>query len=76
MAKFDLETLRHSTAHVMAQAIQELYSTEPVKLGIGPTIEHGFYYDIDMETRITDEDLKKIEKKMKEIKKRDPFIYK
>lgn len=70
MAKIDLDTLRHSTAHLMAQAIQELYPNEIVKLGIGPTIENGFYYDIDMETRILDEDLKSIENKMKEIIKR------
>lgn len=74
MAKIDLDTLRHSTAHLMAQAIQELYPNEIVKLGIGPTIENGFYYDIDMETRILDEDLKSIEKKMQEIIKRaDPI---
>ena len=74
MEKVDLDTLRHSTAHVMAQAIQELYATETVKLGIGPCIENGFYYDIDMESRIQDEDLKKIEKKMKEIIKRGDEI--
>lgn len=70
MGKYDLDTLRHSTAHLMAQAIQELYPTETVKLGIGPTIENGFYYDIDLKTRIQDEDLKNIEKRMKEIIKR------
>ncbi len=74
MATYDLDTLRHSTAHLMAQAIQELYPTETVKLGIGPTIEHGFYYDIDLKTRIQDEDLKNIEKKMKEIIKRGDQI--
>lgn len=70
MANYDLDTLRHSTAHLMAQAIQELYPTETVQLGIGPTIENGFYYDIDMKSRIHDEDLQKIEDKMKEIIKR------
>ncbi len=74
MAEYDLETLRHSTAHVMAQAIQELYPTETVKLGIGPTIENGFYYDIDMQSRIQDDELKSIEKKMKEIIKRGDEI--
>lgn len=74
MGKYDLDTLRHSTAHLMAQAVQELYPTETIKLGIGPTIEHGFYYDIDMKTRILDEDLKGIEKKMKEIIKRADVI--
>lgn len=67
MAKYDLETIRHSTAHVMAQAIQELYPSQNVKLGIGPTIENGFYYDIDMDERIQDADLETIEKKMMEI---------
>lgn len=74
MASYDLDTLRHSTAHLMAQAITELYPKENVKLGIGPTIENGFYYDIDMESRIQDEDLKNIEKKMKEIIKRADVI--
>jgi threonyl-tRNA synthetase len=70
MAKYDLDTLRHSTAHLMAQAIMELYPNEKVQLGIGPTIENGFYYDIDMNKKLTDEDLKTIEDKMKEIIKR------
>ncbi|WP_243291222.1 threonine--tRNA ligase [Bacillus sp. FJAT-47783] len=60
-----LEILRHSTAHLMAQAIKRLY--KDVKLGIGPVIENGFYYDIDMEEAITPEDLPKIEKEMKKI---------
>jgi len=55
----------------MAQAIMELFPTEPVQLGIGPTIENGFYYDIDMQTRLTEEHLAQIEDKMKEIIKRD-----
>lgn len=60
-----LEILRHSTAHLMAQAIKRLYPD--VKLGIGPVIENGFYYDIDMEESLTPEDLPKIEKEMKKI---------
>lgn len=60
-----LEILRHSTAHLMAQAIKRLYKN--VKLGVGPVIENGFYYDIDMEETITPEDLPKIEKEMKKI---------
>ncbi|MBO8156439.1 MAG: threonine--tRNA ligase [Bacillaceae bacterium] len=60
-----LEVLRHSTAHLMAQAIKRLYKN--VKLGVGPVIENGFYYDIDMEEKITPEDLPKIEKEMKKI---------
>lgn len=70
MAKFDLDTLRHSSAHLMAQAIMELYPNDNVQLGIGPTIEHGFYYDIEMDKKLTDEELKTIEEKMKEIIKR------
>ncbi|WP_408095350.1 threonine--tRNA ligase [Peredibacter sp. HCB2-198] len=71
MAKYDLDTLRHSTAHLMAQAIMELYPNDKVQLGIGPTIENGFYYDIDMTKKLADEDLKTIEEKMKEIIKRN-----
>lgn len=71
MAKYDLDTLRHSTAHLMAQAIMELYPNDKVQLGIGPVIENGFYYDIDMTKKLTDEDLKSIEEKMKEIIKRN-----
>jgi len=71
MAKYDLDTLRHSTAHLMAQAIMELYPNDKVQLGIGPVIENGFYYDIDMTKKLTDEDLKAIEEKMKEIIKRN-----
>lgn len=71
MAKYELDTIRHSTAHLMAQAVMELFPNEVVKLGIGPTIENGFYYDIDMETRLTEEHLTQIEDKMKEIIKRD-----
>jgi len=63
--KVDLETLRHSASHIMAQAVIELFPG--VKLGIGPSIENGFYYDFDMPEQITPEDLPKIEKKMKEI---------
>ena len=71
MAKYDLDTLRHSTAHLMAQAIMELFPNDKVQLGIGPTIEQGFYYDIEMNTKLTDEHLKTIEEKMKEIIKRN-----
>ncbi len=67
MAKYDLEVIRHSTAHLMVHAIQKLFPNEPIELGIGPVIENGFYYDIDMERKILDEDLPKIEEKMKEL---------
>jgi len=60
-----LEILRHSTAHLMAQAIKRLYPE--TKLGIGPVIEGGFYYDIDSEHTFTPEDLPLIEKEMKKI---------
>jgi len=60
-----LEIMRHSTAHLMAQAIKRLY--KDVKLGVGPIIENGFYYDIDMEKSLTPEDLPEIEKEMKKI---------
>ncbi|KAB7705939.1 threonine--tRNA ligase [Bacillus aerolatus] len=62
-----LEILRHSTAHLMAQAIKRLYGGDKVKLGVGPVIEGGFYYDIDIDDSITPEDLPKIEKEMKKI---------
>ncbi|MCQ6558665.1 threonine--tRNA ligase [Paenibacillus mendelii] len=66
-----LEVYRHSTAHLMAQAIKRLYGNTEVKLGIGPVIEDGFYYDIDMEQSLTPEDLTKIEKEMERIVKED-----
>ncbi|MDX6381674.1 MAG: threonyl-tRNA synthetase [Rubrobacteraceae bacterium] len=64
-----LEVLRHSTAHAMAQAILELYPGS--KLTIGPPIENGFYYDIEVAGKITDEDLPRIEDKMREVVQRD-----
>ncbi len=63
--------MRHSTAHLMAQAIKRLYGGANVKLGIGPVIEDGFYYDIDMEQSITPEDLARIEGEMEKIVKED-----
>jgi threonyl-tRNA synthetase len=62
-----LEVYRHSTAHLLAQAIKRIYGNKNVKLGIGPVIEDGFYYDIDMEQSLTPEDLVKIEKEMEKI---------
>ncbi|WNR46847.1 threonine--tRNA ligase [Paenibacillus roseipurpureus] len=58
---------RHSTAHVMAQAITRIYGQQVVNLGIGPVIEDGFYYDIDIEKPLSTEDLKAIEKAMQQI---------
>lgn len=63
-----LNILRHSTAHVMAQAVQELFPE--AKLGIGPPVRDGFYYDFDVARPFTPDDLKAIEKKMQEIQKR------
>lgn len=60
-----IEVMRHSAAHLLAQAVKRLY--KDVKLGVGPVIEEGFYYDIDMEHTLTPEDLPKIEKEMKRI---------
>src|SRR4051794_29689078 len=57
--------IRHSTAHVLAQAVQELFPG--TRLGIGPPIENGFYYDFDPERPFTPEDLQALEKKMQEI---------
>jgi threonyl-tRNA synthetase len=59
--------LRHSTAHVMAQAVQDLFPQ--AKLGIGPPVENGFYYDFDVDRPFTPEDLKAIEGKMRQIVK-------
>ncbi len=59
------EIYNHTTSHIMAQAVQELFNE--VKLGIGPSIENGFYYDFDYNGSFTPDDLEKIEKKMKEI---------
>ena len=60
---------RHTTSHIMAQAIKRLYPN--IKLAIGPSIADGFYYDVDSETPLTADDLEKIEKEMKKIVKED-----
>ncbi|MEV8100630.1 threonine--tRNA ligase [Kitasatospora sp. NPDC085879] len=67
-SKDGLDILRHSTAHVMAQAVQQLFPE--AKLGIGPPVKDGFYYDFDVEKPFHPDDLKAIEKKMQEIIKR------
>ena len=68
-----LEVLNHSTSHLLAEAIQVMYPN--ALFGFGPAIENGFYYDIDFgDTVITDEDLPKIEKKMKELASKDEKI--
>jgi threonyl-tRNA synthetase len=69
--KESLDILRHSLAHIMAQALKEIYGDEKVHLGIGPTTEDGFFYDVEVEGHhIGEEDLKIIEDKMREIIKR------
>ncbi|SFL38369.1 threonyl-tRNA synthetase [Paenibacillus sp. 1_12] len=62
-----LKVYRHSTAHLMAQAIKRIYGEKAVKLGIGPVIEDGFYYDIDIEKPLSSEDLAAIEQEMGNI---------
>ena len=67
-SKEALEIIRHSAAHLMAQAIKELYPD--TKFYVGPVIENGFYYDVKTQTPITEKDLKTIEKKMKSLAKK------
>ena len=64
-----IDTIRHSTAHLMAHAVQELFPGTQVT--IGPVIEHGFYYDFATSRPFTEDDLRRIEEKMTEIAKRD-----
>jgi threonyl-tRNA synthetase len=71
----DKNTLNHSTSHLMAEAIMNLYPE--AKLGFGPAIEDGFYYDIDLPFQLTEEDLAKIEKEMRRIAgHNEPFVRK
>ena len=67
--KEGLETIRHDTAHILAMAVQELFPGTQVT--IGPVIDDGFYYDFARKKAFTEEDLRKIEKKMLEIVERD-----
>jgi len=70
--EIEIETLRHSTAHVMAAAVCRVF--DHVQLDIGPSVDDGFYYDFDLPERITPEDFEKIEAEMKAIVKEDlPF---
>src|SRR5271169_6263920 len=72
-AQESLDALRHSCAHVMAQAVQELFPG--TKITIGPAIENGFYYDFDSPHHFTEEDLPKIEKRMRQIAEGNfPFV--
>lgn len=68
MNKEKLEIMRHSAAHVLAAAVLELYPT--AKFGVGPVVENGFYYDLELEKNLTIADLPKIENKMREIVKK------
>ena len=61
--------LRHTASHILAQAVKRLYKDSNVKLAIGPAIDNGFYYDIDMDKQLGEADLKNIEKEMKKIVK-------
>ena len=58
-----VEIARHSAAHILAQAVKRLYGD--INLGVGPVIENGFYYDMDLPSSVNIEDLRKIEKEMK-----------
>ncbi|CEI83112.1 threonine--tRNA ligase 2 [Oceanobacillus oncorhynchi subsp. incaldanensis] len=62
-----LEVMRHTAAHILAQAVERLYGKGNVQFGIGPVIEHGFYYDMKCQESITQADLMKIEKEMQKI---------
>ncbi|MFT5207945.1 MAG: threonyl-tRNA synthetase [Candidatus Omnitrophota bacterium] len=67
-----LDTLRHSCAHVMAHAIKDIYPE--AKFGIGPPVENGFFYDVELSATLSDEDLARIENRMSEIiKANEPF---
>ena len=72
--KEGLETIRHDTAHILAMAVQELFPGTQVT--IGPVIDDGFYYDFARKEPFTEEDLKKIEVKMREIVDRDEITKK
>ena len=60
-----LEIIRHSCAHLLGHAIKQLWPN--TKMAIGPTIDNGFYYDVDLEESITEDDLVKLEKRMTEL---------
>lgn len=70
---FPIETIRHSTAHLMAAAVTQLFPE--TKLGVGPAIEHGFFYDLALPRALTPQDLLKIEKRMREIiSRKEPYV--
>ena len=66
MNEDQLYAMRHSLAHITAQAVQRLWTG--AKFGVGPVVENGFYYDIDVEgVKISEDDFKKIEKEMRKV---------
>src|SRR3972149_12247822 len=82
LRRFDMERyedsklyqIRHSAAHIMAQAVMEMFPGE-ARIAIGPPIENGFYYDFELPRSLTPEDLEAIEKRMREIVASDvPFV--
>ena len=69
----DLERMRHSCSHVMAEAVQSIFSE--ARLAIGPPIDDGFYYDFELPRSLTPDDLAEIEKRMTAIvRKKAPFV--
>src|SRR3989338_6695351 len=68
----ELETMRHSCAHLMAAAVAELYPE--AKFGVGPVVENGFFYDLDLSAQLTPADLVKLEHKMRQIQKRNEMF--
>jgi threonyl-tRNA synthetase len=69
-----VEIIRHSCAHLLGHAIKQLWPE--TRMAIGPVIENGFYYDVDLEHRLTDEDVEKLEKRMLELAKKDYEVIK
>ena len=69
-----IEIIRHSCAHLIGHALKQLWPD--AKMAIGPTIENGFYYDIDMEHQLTDADIQQLEARMKELAKSDYSVVK
>src|SRR3989338_11014033 len=68
-----VDTMRHSAAHLLAAAVQELY--QQAKFGVGPVVEYGFYYDVDLPVQLAPQNLKKIKDRMRQIQKRnEPFV--
>lgn len=67
--KLKIDTIRHSASHIMAHAVKDIF--KDVKFGIGPTIENGFYYDFELSGSLIPEDLPKIEKRMRELIKKN-----